>query len=186
MLALVLFILLGEAAIVLQMALPDFFFVLGDRVGTMLPKGGEPQLVILALVAASMTLGDWRALIVAVVLGFSFDLNTENRIGIAILCFSAITALLISQANTKLGRHLLYQILLVLVATFLYQILYYIMVSIQLWRWRMSLNVWSIIVISSLLNAALYAVIGLGVKLLHRRRNHQPDSPATPAYAHRT
>lgn len=187
MIALLLFLLLGEAAIILQMTLPDFYTVLGDRVGTLLPSGGEPQFVILVLVAAAMYLGDWRALVVAMVLGFSFDLVTPNRVGMAILGFSLITALLLSQAKTALGRHLLYQILLVLVATFLYQTLYYIMVSIQLWRFRWPLNVWTIIVVSSVLNAALYAVLGIGVQLLRRRSNPStPTSSASPSYAHRT
>ena len=66
MLAVVLFLVLGEIAIILQMALPDFYSVLGDRMGAMLPSGGEPQLYMMVLVAAAMTLGDWRALVVAV------------------------------------------------------------------------------------------------------------------------
>ncbi|MEM1058894.1 MAG: rod shape-determining protein MreD [Verrucomicrobiota bacterium] len=185
MLSVLLFILLGMAAIVVQMALPEFYTVLGGGFTTVLPSGGEPLLYMVVLVAAAMKLGDWRALVVAAVLGICFDLVTPNRLGISLLGFSLITALLISQANTRLGRHLIYQVLLALVAAFLYQTFSYILVSIQLWRWRWPLNVWAIIVVSSLLTAALYAVIGLGAALLKRRRRPHTAHETPPSYAHR-
>ena len=138
-------IVLGWGALLAQMTLPPLDFI----------PGGNANLLPIVIVFGVLRLQNFFIFIVTVVVGWSMDLLTPDFLGAHVISLSLVAALMLTQAHTTLARKWFFQIFLVLVGSFLYFMLEYLLYSLQLWRWNWPANLWTIFAFNSILNAAL-------------------------------
>ena len=109
--------LVGVAALLAQMELPVMFPVL-DLVGI------GSALVPLVVIYASLELSDERAPLLAALLGLLLDLNCPppHRLGVDVLLLTSLSLLIVTQAHKKESAHWITRLTYVLVGTFGYLI----------------------------------------------------------------
>lgn len=161
----------GSIAILLQATLPRFELMAYQPI----------QFLILVVIYAALRLKDARTFIVVCLLGFALDLvSGDNRLGVSVIPLTLVASIVLSQAEATIARHWYFQMLLVLVGTFLYLTLTYLIYLIQAWamtqtgidstvyshevsfNWNWPLFVWQGILIGSCLNAAIAPFLYFG------------------------
>ncbi len=85
-------LVVGGLALLAQMVLPVAFPFLNM-------VGFGAALVPLLVIYASLELGDERAPILAVIMGFFLDLTSSHRLGISVLVLFSLSALIVTQAR---------------------------------------------------------------------------------------
>jgi len=152
----------GTMAVLAQMILPVIFPMLSM-------VGFGSALVPLVVIYASLELGDERAPILAGILGVFLDLTSSDRFGTSVLVLCSLSALIVTQANRPEAHTWLFRLTFVLVGTFAFLMLDYILILAETGRWLWPLAVWSRITFASLLNLALspffFYLVGLPPRL---------------------
>jgi rod shape-determining protein MreD len=141
---------LGILALLAQMILPVHFPILSLI-------GFGSALVPLVVIYASLELGDQWAIVVAGVLGLMLDLasSSSHRLGVSPLILCSLSALIVSQARKPESHQWLFRVTFVLVGTFTFLLLDYLVVLMETARWSWPLAVWSKITFASFLNLIL-------------------------------
>jgi rod shape-determining protein MreD len=119
--------------------------------------GFNSSLVPLVVIYASLELGDDRAPILAVVLGIMLDLLSRDHLGTAALVLFSLSALIVTQAGRQEAHTWMFRLIFVLVGTFAFFLLNYVLILAETGRWSWPLAVWSKITFGSLLNLLLAA-----------------------------
>jgi len=152
-------LVLGWVALLAQMAIPDLAWLPGVRLA----------LLPLIIIYGALYLEGIRVYFIAVVLGFTLDLLSPNHLGITVIEFSLLAALILTQRETRLASHWSYQILLVLAGTFFYLCLDYCFYMLQVWHFYWPFGLWTIIALGAALNAlmspCLFALFNLPPKM---------------------
>jgi cell shape-determining protein MreD len=155
-------LVIGAMALLVQMILPVIFPLLNV-------VGFGSALVPLVVIYASLELGDERAPILAGILGVFLDLTSSHRLGTSVLVLFSLSALIVPQANRPESHTWLFRLIFVLVGTFTFFLLSYILILAETVRWYWPLAVWSKITFASLLNLFLapffFYLIGLPPRL---------------------
>ena len=142
-------LVVGTAAMLAQMILPGHFPILNI-------VGFGSALVPLVVIYASLELGDERAPILAALLGLFLDLNNSSqRLGTSVLILFSLSALIVTQASKPESHTWPFRLLFVLVGTFLFYLMGYVLDLAETARWYWPLSVWSKIAFASLLNLFL-------------------------------
>jgi cell shape-determining protein MreD len=155
---------IGVMALLGQMILPVVFPVLGEI-------GLGSALVPLVVIYASLELADERAPILAGILGLLLDLNSAEpeRLGTSVLVLSGLSALIVTQAQRPEAHTWLFRLTFVLVGTFAFLLVDYLLILAETTRWLWPLAVWSKITFASLLNLFLspffFYLVGLPPRL---------------------
>lgn len=155
--------LVGIVALVAQMELPVIFPVL-DLAGI------GSSLLPLVVIYASLELGDERAPILAGLLGLVLDLSSStHRLGVSVLLLSSLSILIVTQAQKAEMGYWLMRLSYVLVGTFAYLTLDYLLIQAENFTWYWPLDVWSKITLASLFNLVLspffFLLVGLPPRL---------------------
>ena len=162
------FLLVGIVALLTQMILPVIFPILNV-------VGLGSALVPLVVIYASLELGDWRALLLATILGLFLDLRiNSHHLGSSALILGSLSALIVTQAHKPESHHWLFGLIYVLVGTFAFLLLDYLFMLGATGRWYWPLDVWSKITFASLLNLAIAPLFFYLVGLLPRRCGWKP------------
>lgn len=151
-----LFLLLGFAAIGVQMLYPlswDALFV-------------APCFPMLVLSLGALLLSEIWVLWLVVILGLVVDLCSPNRIGVSMISFGIAAALIVSQRRSVQRERAGYRLLLVLVGTFLFMMVDYLLFCLQTHHWRWTLMVWNKMLYPSMWNMALSPILYYGLRLL--------------------
>src|ERR1700677_1538175 len=139
--------------------------------------GFASALVPLIVVFASLELGDERAPILAGILGVALDLVCHDRLGNSALILFSLSALIVTQAGRPEAHSWLFRLTFVLVGTFAFVLMSYILVLAENFRWTWPLAVWSKITFASLFNLVIappfFYLIGLPPRLLGWRPGHE-------------
>lgn len=150
---------LGLLSVILQMFVPDIHFLGGAR----------PALPALAMIYATLCLRDLRVFVVALLLGFFIDLLCPNRLGVSVIALSVVAALVLTQTQGRLLQRMDFQMLVVLVGSFLYMGLTYFFYLMQIWSGSSSPGDWVLITYGSILNTLispfLFALFNLPLRL---------------------
>ncbi len=143
-------LLLGVLALLAQMILPVIFPILSI-------VGFGSALVPLIVIYASLELGDERAPILAGFLGILLDLASypSHKLGTSALILSSLSLLIVTQAHKAESHHWLFRMTFVLVGSFSFLLLDYLVILAETARWYWPLDVWSRITFASLINLAL-------------------------------
>ena len=139
---------IGVLALLAQMILPVVFPLLNV-------VGLGSALVPLLVIYASLELGDERAPILAAILGLLLDLVSYDRLGNSVMVLVSLSALIATQAEKSESHTWPFRLLFVLVGTFSFYILSYILILAESGHWSWPLAVWSKITFASLLNLIL-------------------------------
>jgi rod shape-determining protein MreD len=139
---------IGILALLAQMILPVIFPALSI-------VGFGSAVIPLVVIYASLELGDERAPILAGILGLLLDLTSSHRLGTSALILSALSLMIVSQAHKPESHHWLFRLAFVLVGTFVFLLLDYLLILAETSRWYWPLDVWSKITFASLLNLVL-------------------------------
>jgi rod shape-determining protein MreD len=171
------FLFLGVLALLAQMILPVIF---ATTIPALNVFGFDAALVPLVVIYASLELGDERAALVAVILGLLLDLApSSERLGTSMLVLGSISVLIATQAQRPEAHHWMFQLAFVLVGTFAYLLLDYILRLAEMARWTWSFDVWSRIIFASLLNLVLspffFFIAGLPPRLLGWRPYYEQE-----------
>jgi len=167
---------LGVLALLAQMILPVHFPIL-----TLI--GFSSALVPLVVIYSSLELGDARALLVAGILGLLLDLtSTHHRLGLSVLVLFSLSALIVTQAHKPESHQWLFRLTFVLVGTFVYLLLDYLIILAETARWSWPLIVWGKITFGSFLNLLLAPLFFLLAGLLPRLCGWKPAYEATDRY----
>jgi cell shape-determining protein MreD len=160
----------GALSILAQMLLPVMFPLL-DAVGF------SSALVPLLVIFASIELGDERALIIAGILGLGVDLICDNRLGNTSLILFSLSALIVTQADRPETHTWLFRLTFVLVGTFAFLLLSYVLNLAESFHWSWPLAVWSKITFASLLNLIIaplfFYLVALPPRLCGWRPGHE-------------
>ncbi len=163
-------LVIGTLALLAQMILPLYIPILNI-------VGFGSALIPLVVIYASLELGDERAPILAVILGFILDLTSSHRLGISVLVLFSLSALVVTQASKPESHTWPFRIIFVLVGTFVFYLLNYILVLAETARWVWPLAVWSKITFASILNVILcplfFYLVGLPPRLCGWRPHHE-------------
>jgi rod shape-determining protein MreD len=155
-------LVIGALALLTQMILPIIFPFLNIL-------GFGSALVPLVVIYASLELGDERAPIIAGILGLFLDLTSSYRLGTSVLVLFSLSSLIVTQANRPESRTWLFRLIFVLVGTFAFFLLNYLLILAETAHWSWPLAVWSKITFGSLLNLLLapffFYLIGLPARL---------------------
>ena len=138
----------GVVALLAQMILPVIFPLLNVI-------GFGSALVPLVVIYASLELGDERAPIIAALLGFLLDLTSSHRLGTSVLVLFSLSSLIATQASRPESHTWPFRLIFVLVGTFAFFLMSYLLVLVETNRWYWPLAVWSKITFGSLLNLIL-------------------------------
>jgi rod shape-determining protein MreD len=153
---------LGIVALLAQMILPVIFPFLNV-------VGFGSAMVPLVVIYASLELGDERAPLLAALLGILLDLTSSHRLGTSVLVLFSLSALIVTQAQRPESHTWLFRLIFVLVGTFAFFLLNYILILAETARWYWPLAVWSKITFASLLNLLVcpfaFFLIGLPPRL---------------------
>lgn len=165
-------IVLGLVAMIAQMTLPPLDFI----------PGGNANLMPIVIIFGVLRMRNFLIFIVTVILGWCMDLNTPDFLGAHVISLSLVAALMLTQVETRLSRNWFFQIFLVMVGSFLYFVIEYGLICLQLWRWDWPANVWNTFAFNSILNAALVIVLfplfsipPFVVNLFRRRRQENQN-----------
>ncbi len=140
---------IGAVALLAQMILPVIFPVLNV-------VGFGSALVPLIVIYASLELGDERALVLAVILGILLDLApSSHRLGTSVLVLLSLSALIVTQASRPESHTWPFRLIFVLVGTFSFYLITYVLSLAETALWVWPLAVWSKITFASLLNLLL-------------------------------
>jgi len=160
----------GVLALLAQMVFPVIFPVF-NLVGL------GSALVPLVVIYASLELGDERAPVLAGFLGLCLDLTSSHRLGTSTLVLFSLSALMVTQTARSESHTWLFQLIFVLVGTFAFFLLTYILILAETGRWYWPLAVWSKITFASLLNLLLcpaaFYLIGLPPRLCGWKPDHE-------------
>jgi rod shape-determining protein MreD len=152
----------GIVAVLAQMVLPVMFPFLSLI-------GFDSALVPLVVIYASLEIGDERAPILAGILGIFLDLTESHRLGTSMLVLFSLSVLIVTQAGRPESHTWVFRILFVLVGTFAFFLMNYILILVETARWTWPLAVWSKITFASLLNLILspffFLLVGLPPRL---------------------
>ena len=163
-------LVIGIVALLGQMILPVIFPILNV-------VGFGSALVPLVVIYASLELGDERAPILAAILGVFLDLTSSHRLGTSVLVLFSLSALIVTQARRPESHTWLFRLIFVLVGTFLFFVLSYILILAETARWTWPLAVWSKITFASLLNLFLapffFYLVGLPPRLCGWKPDHE-------------
>ena len=155
-------LVVGIVAVLVQMVLPVMFPFLSLI-------GVDSALVPLVVIYASLEIGDERAPILAGILGIFLDLTASHRLGTSMLVLFSLSVLIVTQANRPESHTWVFRILFVLVGTFAFFLMNYILILVETARWTWPLAVWSKITFASLLNLVLspffFLLVGLPPRL---------------------
>jgi rod shape-determining protein MreD len=143
-------LVIGAVALLAQMILPVIFPLLNVI-------GFGSALVPLVVIYASLELGDERAPILAVILGFFLDLasSPSHRLGTSVMVLFSLSALIATQASRPESHQWTFRLIFVLVGTFTFFLMDYVLILAETARWVWPLAVWSKITFASLLNLFL-------------------------------
>ena len=164
---LVLYLLfIGAVALLAQMILPGHFQFLNII-------GFGSALVPLVVIYASLELGDERAPVIACLLGLALDLSSSSathHLGTSVMVLFSLSCLIVTQAEKPECHTWPFRLIFVLVGTFAFCLLSYILTLAEMARWYWPLSVWSKITFASLLNLLLcpfvFYLVGLPPRLL--------------------
>ena len=162
-------------AILAQMILPGHFQLLNTI-------GFGSALVPLIVIYASLELGDERAPVLAALLGLFLDLTSSDRLGTSAMTLFSLSALIVTQASKPESHTWPFRLVFVLVGTFLFCLINYILVQAETGHWTWPLSVWSKIIFASLLNVLLCPFFFLGVGLIPRLCGWKPDYETQERY----
>jgi rod shape-determining protein MreD len=155
-------LVMGAVALLAQMILPVVFPLLNV-------VGFGSALVPLVVIYASLELGDERAPVLAGILGFFLDLTSSHHLGTSVLVLFSLSALIVTQASRPESHTWPFRLIFVLVGTFTFFLMNYILILAETARWYWPLAVWSKITFASLLNLFLcpffFYLIGLPPRL---------------------
>jgi cell shape-determining protein MreD len=162
-------LLVGVVALLAQMVLPVIFPILSL-------VGWDSALIPLIVIYASLELGDERAPILAAVLGVLLDLisSPSHRLGTSVLVLFSISALIVTQASKPDSHTWPFRLTFVLVGTFGFFLVTYLLILAETARWYWPLSVWSKITFASLLNLFLCPMAFYLVGLLPRLCGWKP------------
>ncbi len=150
---------IGIFCVMVQMFVPDIAFLGGAR----------PFLPVLAVIYAGIMLRDLRVFIIALTTGFYHDLMCPGRLGVTAIALCVVAALILTQTQGRLLRRPDFQILVVLVGSFLFLGLSYFFYLMQIWSGNSSPGDWVLITYGSIMNAILgpilFALFNLPLKL---------------------
>ncbi len=161
---------IGALALLAQMILPGIFPVLNVI-------GFGSALVPLVVIYASLELGDERAPVVACLLGVAVDLasSPSHRLGTTVLVLFSLSVLIVTQAEKPESHTWPFRLIFVLVGTFSFFLLSYVLILVEAGRWYWPLAVWSKITFASLLNLVLGPIFFYLVGLPPRLCGWKPD-----------
>jgi rod shape-determining protein MreD len=166
----------GVVALLAQMILPVIFPVLNTI-------GFGSALVPLVVIYASLDLGDERALVLAALLGFLLDLvPSSHHLGTSVLVLFSLSALIVTQASNPESHTWPFRLVFVLVGTFYFFLMSYILSLAETARWTWPLAVWSKITFASLLDLFLCPIFFYLVGLLPRACGWKPDYETQERY----
>lgn len=169
---------IGILCLLAQMILPAHFHLLSVI-------GFGSALIPLVVIYASLELGDERAPILAGLLGLMLDLTSSHRLGISVLILSSLSALIVTQTQRPESHQWVFRLAFVLIGTFAYLLLDYLLTLAETARWHWPLDVWSKITFASLLNLLLSPFFFVTVGFLPRLCGWRPDHELTDRfYAH--
>ena len=165
----VLYLLVVSAlALLAQMILPVILPILNV-------VGFGSALIPLIVIYASLELGDERAPILAGILGLFLDLTSSHRLGTSVLVLFSLSALIVTQASKPESHTWPFRLLFVLVGTFAFFLLTYVLILAETARWYWPLAVWSKITFACLLNLLLCPIFFYLVGLPPRLCGWKPD-----------
>lgn len=159
---------IGLAAILVQMVVPVVFPVLGII-------GFSSALVPLVVIYASLELGDERAPILAGILGVFLDLTASHHLGTSVLVLFSLSSLIVTQANRPEAHTWIFRLIFVLVGTFAFSLVNYLLILAENAQWSWTLPVWSKITFASVLNLILCPAFFYLTGLLPRLCGWRPD-----------
>ena len=156
-------LVIGIGALLAQMILPVIFPLLNVI-------GFGSALVPLVVIYASLELGDERAPVLAALLGIFLDLmNSSQRLGTSVLILFSLSALIVTQASKPESHTWPFRLVFVLVGTFLFYLMDYVLDLAETARWYWPLSVWSKMTFASMLNLFLcpffFYLVGLPLRL---------------------
>lgn len=153
-------LILGLLSVVAQMFLPDIHFLGGAR----------PALPVLTVIYAAICLRDLRVFLIVVAVGFYHDLLCPNRLGVTVIALSSVALLVLTQTQGRMLRRLDFQMLVVLVGSFLYLSLAYFFFLMQIWSGSSTPGDWVLItygaILNTLLSPLLFPLLNLPLRLL--------------------
>jgi len=142
-------LVIGTLAMLAQMILPEIFPFLNV-------VGLNSALVPLVIIYASLELADERGPILAGILGLFLDLTTRSQhLGTSVLVLFSLSALIVTQASRPESHTWPFRLIYVLVGTFAFFLMDYVLILAETARWVWPLAVWSKITFASLLNLLL-------------------------------
>ncbi len=166
--------LVGVLALLAEMILPVIFAL---TLPAMNVFGWGSALVPLVVIYASLELGDIWAPLLAASLGLMLDLTSSYRLGTSMLVLTSLSVLIATQAGKPEAHHWAFQLIFVLVGTFAYLLVDYILILVETNRWFWPLDVWSKITFASLLNLVLspffFFLVSLPPRLCGWRPPHE-------------
>ena len=165
----------GILALLAQMVLPVIFPGLGL-------VSFDSALVPLLVIYASLELGDERALVLAAILGVLLDLNLSHRLGTSVLLLFSLSALIVTQAHRPEAHTWPFRLIFVMVGTFMFFLMNYILILAETARWTWPLAVWSKITFGTLLNLILTPLFFYLVGLPPRLCGWKPAYESTDRY----
>ncbi len=155
-------LVIGVLALLAQMILPVIFPFLNV-------VGFGSALIPLLVIYASLELADERAPILAGILGILLDLTSSHRLGTSVLVLFSLSCLIVTQAKRPEAHSWLFRLIFVLVGTFAFFLMNYVLILVETARWLWPLAVWSKITFASLLNLVLapffFVIVGLPPRL---------------------
>ena len=155
----------GVVALLAQMILPLALPILNV-------VGFGSALVPLIVIYGSLEIGDETMPVVAGLLGLLLDLlaGPGHHLGISVLILTSLSALIVTQAQKPESHNWVVRLTYVMVGTFLFMLLNYVMSLVETGRWWWPLDVWSKIAFASILNLLLcpaaFLLVGLPLRLL--------------------
>lgn len=151
---------LGLISVLVQMFVPEIHFLGGAR----------PALPALAVIYAAICLRDLRVFIIAAAVGFYIDLLCPNRLGVTVIALSIVATLILTQTQGRLLHRVDFQLLVVLVGSFLYLSLTYFFFLMQIWSGSSTPGDWILITYGSIMNTilspVLFALFNLPLRLM--------------------
>lgn len=164
-------LVIGIVALLAQMILPVIFPMLNV-------VGFGSALVPLVVIYASLELGDERAPILAGILGLFLDLiPSSQKLGTSVLLLFSLSALIVTQASKPESHTWPFRLIFVLVGTFAFYLMDYVLDLAETARWYWPLAVWSKITFASLLNLFLcpifFYLVGLPPRLFGWKANYE-------------
>jgi cell shape-determining protein MreD len=168
-------LVVSGVALLAQMILPVIFPVLNTI-------GFGSALVPLVVIYASLELGDERAPILAGILGVFLDLTSSHKLGTSVMVLFSLSALIVTQASKPESHTWPLRLVFVLVGTFAFYLMTYVLILAETARWTWPLAVWSKITFASLLNLVLCPIFFSGIGLVPRLCGWRPDYETQDRY----